>query len=327
MARIDHISGRPFLYTVYVSGGITIHVTNAAKLDTDDGAGMREFYQKHAGTLVTPPFSYERYVELGLGRGGGMTFDLKGRGWDEACDDIVLPGLGWVAVTGAGDVQVRVMVAGIEVTEKEKQLTANQADAEDASRAREAREERVLPFAREPLMPLDARASMRKFHGSDTRQNRRTGGAPTKRMQQQRGFHTLSAFARTQPSYTISDVFSACVRHFSSSSPAGVTPAVADIATSSASGSHASTPSTPPPTIAPSQPPPQPFSSSSLFTHGPPLTLLLRSSTMERLQTTTHHSLHIHTSSLSHYRAVREGAEGQLAYARRWEAGEAVSMA
>ena len=122
----------------------------------------------------------------------------------------------------------------------------------------------MLPFAREPLMPLDARASMRKFHGSDTRQNRRTGSAATKRMQQQRGFHTLTPFARTQPSYTISDVFSACVRHFSLSSPAcDVTPAVTDIATSSASESHASTPSTLPSSIAPSQPPPQPSTSSS----------------------------------------------------------------
>ena len=217
MARIDHVAGRPFLYTVYVSGGVTIHVTNPAKLDADNGQGMHAFYEKHAGGLVAPPFSYERYVELGLGKGGGMTFELKGRGWEEASDDIVLPGLGWVAVTGAGDVKVRVLVAGIELTQKEKSIESRDAKVgeRDQREAREAREERVLPFAREPLMPLDARSSMRKFHGSDTRQNRRMAGTAAKKVQQ-RGFHTLSAPIRSQ-SPSIVNLVSAGLRYFSTS--------------------------------------------------------------------------------------------------------------
>ena len=218
MARIDHVAGRPFLYTVYVSGGVTIHVTNAAKLDADDGQGMHEFYQKHAGGLVAPPFTYERFKELGLGRGGGMAFELKGRGWDEASDDIVLPGLGWVALTGAGDVKVRVLIAGIEATEKEKQRHAEaMVEDEEEHAAREAREERVLPLAREPLMPLDARKSMRKFHGSDTRQNRRSVGTTTKKVQQ-RGFHTHSGAMRQLTTYTVSAVIAACIRSFSTAS-------------------------------------------------------------------------------------------------------------
>ena len=287
MARIDHVSGRPFLYTVYVSGGTTVHVTNAAKLDADGGTGMTDFYQRHSGGLVAPPFSYERYVELGLGRGGGVTFELKGRGWEEACDDIVVPGVGWVAVTGVGDVKVRVMVAGIEMTDKEKQLIAKEAGnatIDDAvHRAQAAREERVLPFAREPLMPLDARSSMRKFHGSDTRQNRRgSGGAAAKRMQQ-RGFHTMSAFARPQPLYSVSDVVSACFRHFSTSptvaaqTPPAATPTSSS--SSSASSAPAASPSSPPPASELSasespQPTPSPSSSAmarrSLSSYGRP---------------------------------------------------------
>ena len=265
MARVDHVAGRPFLYTVYVSGGVTVHVTNAAKLDADGGAGMADFYRRHSGGLVAPPFSYERYVELGLGRGGGMTFELRGRGWEEACDDIVLPGLGWLAVTGVGDVKVRVLVAGTEATEKEKQLSAKEAEAGGAPgseqhEAREAREERVLPFAREPLMPLDARKSMRKFHGSDTRQNRRVSvGAGQKKMQQ-RGFHSFA-----QPARTVFTALSACVRHlstsFSRATLAAQTEASdAGASTNTTSAAHATPSLQPPPASAnpPSSSPPAP---------------------------------------------------------------------
>ena len=56
--------------------------------------------EKHAGGLLSPPASLGRLRELG--DFGETTFDISGRGWDEAACDIVLPGLGWVSVTGSG---------------------------------------------------------------------------------------------------------------------------------------------------------------------------------------------------------------------------------
>ena len=47
-----------------------------------------------------PPsiYRYERLQELGPFR--EHTFSIDGRGWDEAAVDVVLPGLGWVSITG-----------------------------------------------------------------------------------------------------------------------------------------------------------------------------------------------------------------------------------
>ena len=56
--------------------------------------------------LLAPPASYERVLELGTF--GETDFEIAGRGWDEAACDIVLPGLGWVAITGSGACTVRV---------------------------------------------------------------------------------------------------------------------------------------------------------------------------------------------------------------------------
>ena len=35
-------------------------------------------------------------------------FEIDGRGWDEAAVDVVIPGLGWVSVTGSGSCTVSV---------------------------------------------------------------------------------------------------------------------------------------------------------------------------------------------------------------------------
>ena len=48
----------------------------------------------------------ERLAELGEFE--ETTFEIEGRGWDEAAVDLVLPGLGWVAVTGCGPCTVSV---------------------------------------------------------------------------------------------------------------------------------------------------------------------------------------------------------------------------
>ncbi|KAJ1485459.1 hypothetical protein T484DRAFT_1945465, partial [Baffinella frigidus] len=60
-----------------------------------------------------------------------------GLSWDRACTDVVLAGLGWVALTGLGDVTVRVLAP-----------------------------EGVGVMQREPLMPFEARTSTESYKGS-----------------------------------------------------------------------------------------------------------------------------------------------------------------
>ena len=198
LARLDHVEGRPFFFTVYTSQSVTVHVTSAKKMDqpVDDDTseeqsseqgeakgkqetvtaetGLTRLFRLHAGSMLSPPFDYERFTQLGLGRAPALLFDLQGRGWMEAGEDVVFPGVGWVAVTGSGRLRVRAFIAG------------------SAGLSSEEEEERVLPFAREPLMPFDARSSTRKFHGSDTRISRR-------HHQQQQAPTSSSALTTQQP--------------------------------------------------------------------------------------------------------------------------------
>ena len=92
IARLHMRAGRPFFFTFYLANAVAIHPTDTSKVD--------EMLQKHVGGLLAPPASYERLAELGAFE--EHTFQIEGRGWDEAAVDLVLPGLGWIAVTGAG---------------------------------------------------------------------------------------------------------------------------------------------------------------------------------------------------------------------------------
>ena len=74
--------------------------------------------EKHVGAMLAPPASVERLAELApfIER----RFEVEGRGWDEPALDIVLPGLGWVAVTGSGRCVISVSVPhGVGVSGRE----------------------------------------------------------------------------------------------------------------------------------------------------------------------------------------------------------------
>ena len=99
VARVEFLEGRPFFLTFFVANGVKIHATNS---DQD----MDAFVAKHAGELLTPPASPDALETMGTLVPHDI--DIFGYGWKEAGCDIVLSGLGWVSVTGAGDCRVRV---------------------------------------------------------------------------------------------------------------------------------------------------------------------------------------------------------------------------
>jgi hypothetical protein len=65
-----------------------------------------EFTRRHIGEFLTPPFDVDRLDELG--EWASKSFTAEGAGWKMACVDIVLSGLGWVSLTGAGSIRVRI---------------------------------------------------------------------------------------------------------------------------------------------------------------------------------------------------------------------------
>jgi len=98
LARINFLEGLPFMFTFYLANAVTIHPTKTDK--------VQEQLAKHIGTLLSPPSSIERLESLGTFAPHPIT--IEGRGWNEAAVDVVLPGLGWVAVTGCGSCKVSV---------------------------------------------------------------------------------------------------------------------------------------------------------------------------------------------------------------------------
>jgi hypothetical protein len=103
LAKIEVVGdSRPFLFTFFVANEIKLHPTDSSRAD--------EFRQKHAGEMLTPPLEPgpERLEEIGEFE--SHVVEIEGAGWKEAAADITLTGLGWVAVTGAGSVQVKISV-------------------------------------------------------------------------------------------------------------------------------------------------------------------------------------------------------------------------
>jgi hypothetical protein len=77
-----------------------LHPTDSLRADS--------YLAKHTGGLIFPPASPERLAELGPFK--SEEFVIDGDGWTRSSTDIVIPGLGWIAVTGVGSVKVRVTV-------------------------------------------------------------------------------------------------------------------------------------------------------------------------------------------------------------------------
>ena len=100
LAIVELAEGRPFFLTFYTSREVKLHPT--------DASNAQEFLKKHAGTLVSPPSSYERLTEIGPFIEHTVT--VEGEGWRKSPQDIVIAGLGWVSVTGVGSATIKVTV-------------------------------------------------------------------------------------------------------------------------------------------------------------------------------------------------------------------------
>jgi ribosome biogenesis GTPase A len=103
LAKIEVMGdSRPFLFTFFVANDIKLHPTDSSKAD--------EFRENHAGGLLTPPLEPGAKRLQEIGEFESHVVEIDGAGWKEAAADISLTGLGWVAVTGAGPVQVKISV-------------------------------------------------------------------------------------------------------------------------------------------------------------------------------------------------------------------------
>jgi len=103
LARVEVIGdSKPFLFTFFVANDIKLHPTSSSRAD--------EFVKNHAGGMLKPPFEPGEQRMAELGEFDSHVIDIEGTGWKEAAADLTLTGLGWVAVTGAGSVKVKISV-------------------------------------------------------------------------------------------------------------------------------------------------------------------------------------------------------------------------
>jgi len=127
LARLELSNCKPYYLTSFFSPDVKIH--------RGDAKYAAEFVDKHAGGLLSPPSSRERYQALGAMDKQEIQFP-GGTSWKTSFVDLVFSGLGWVALTGCQPITVTV-----------------------------TRPKSVGVFAREPLMPFEVMQGVSTFTG------------------------------------------------------------------------------------------------------------------------------------------------------------------
>mmetsp|Transcript_30234 Transcript_30234/g.55177 ORF Transcript_30234/g.55177 Transcript_30234/m.55177 type:complete len:192 (-) Transcript_30234:134-709(-) len=118
LAHIEFLEGMPFQFTAFTSQDVTLHRCKSAKVEAN--------YERLIGTELTPPLQKSIFEELAPWR--NETFEVVGRGWDEACCDVVLPGVGFISVTGSGSAKFAVHVPeGVDVAIRQDPLLPHEA--------------------------------------------------------------------------------------------------------------------------------------------------------------------------------------------------------
>jgi len=105
MARIDQVSGPITFLSAFFNLEVTLHVCQTGKVE--------DLLERKAASFLYPPHNRENYEKLGpLVRHRVEVFGSSDRAWD----DIVISGLGWVAVAGYGTKELDVWVPrGVKV--------------------------------------------------------------------------------------------------------------------------------------------------------------------------------------------------------------------
>lgn len=105
LARIDQVNGPFSFVTAFFSSDVTLHVCRTTRVS--------ELMDRKVGEFLYPPHSAEACQKLGpLVRHRVEVFG----GGDRAWDDIVIAGLGWVAISGFGSKELDVWVPeGVKV--------------------------------------------------------------------------------------------------------------------------------------------------------------------------------------------------------------------
>jgi len=138
--QVRLVEGKPFFMTLFCSPSLNFHLTS--NLRADEILQMEEekintllglkLKQKKSHLLNPPSFT----TMSQLGPWEETEFMIRGKGWRETGEDIVIGGLGWIGVTGSGSCKIKITVP-----------------------------EGVLVDRREPLMPFDHIQHMAKFTG------------------------------------------------------------------------------------------------------------------------------------------------------------------
>eukprot|EP01124_Arcella_intermedia_P028244 TRINITY_DN5696_c0_g1_i1.p1 TRINITY_DN5696_c0_g1~~TRINITY_DN5696_c0_g1_i1.p1 ORF type:complete len:498 (-),score=136.94 TRINITY_DN5696_c0_g1_i1:95-1588(-) len=99
IGRLDYIEGPPLVYfTIFTANEIYLHKSFTEKAD--------ELYKNQVGSLLTPPLSKTLQEHQILTPRPAVSYTSE-LGWREAFVDIVYHGIGWISVTGKGNIKVR----------------------------------------------------------------------------------------------------------------------------------------------------------------------------------------------------------------------------
>ncbi|GAB5368102.1 hypothetical protein AAMO2058_001289200 [Amorphochlora amoebiformis] len=119
-----------------VSKHITGHVSEDGHVSSGQAKEVSSESLEAFDTALGSEGSEDEFHEIPAAEGEITTLEFKGKGWREACAEVVLPGLGWVGLTGAGSVGIKVHTPP-----------------------------GMTPVTRDPLLPFDALPTSKKFSG------------------------------------------------------------------------------------------------------------------------------------------------------------------
>jgi ribosome biogenesis GTPase A len=102
LVNIALVEGKPWFFTAYVSERVTVHLSDASR-------AMDEAYRTQSASrgLLWPDG-----LRMPLATVDPVHMHIENGTWKRTSADVVIPGLGWVALLGSGSCSIQVRVAG-----------------------------------------------------------------------------------------------------------------------------------------------------------------------------------------------------------------------